>query len=679
LRRIVEKSKTIPIFDNMKRIPRLVRWIFVTAIFFLGLMFLLRVGTYNTFKLPGAREQQIAKAFWLGFRFDARIVAVLALLLLLIGSIRALHPFDTKAGKLVAKILIFIFIFMLVFFYLLDFLHYRYLSQRLNASALSFLEDAKISAHMVWQTYPVLKIILGIVVSIFMLWWLANLIFRYFKNQKPISSRPVRIISTVVMFLVCALAIFGRVGQYPLRWSDAFNLGSDFNANIALNPIQSFFSSLSFRSSSYNLDKVKASYPIMAKYLGIQKPDEQDLSFARDFRGAAGSGQPLPNIVLVICESFSGYKSSMWGNPLNTTPYFNEMCRQGIFFDNCFTPHFGTARGVWASITGIPDVELVKTASRNPAMVDQRTIINDFSGYEKFYFLGGSTSWANMRGLLTNNISNLHLYEEDDYAVPKIDVWGISDKNLFLEANRILKDQSKPFFAVIQTADNHRPYTIPQEDLVNFKKVEVQTDSLKKYGFESNDELNAFRFTDYCYRQFIEAAKKEKYFSNCIFAFIGDHGIGGNAGTMFPAAWTQNGLTAYHVPMLFYSPSLLPAKRLHCVASQVDMLPTLAGLAKINYRNTTLGRDLLQQYAKDSCRSNTAFIMDHNDNSIGVVNGQLYYTRNQSGKQESLVWADYLNKGELVNNDSVLNRYRELTDAFYQTTRYMLFNNHKEK
>ncbi len=60
-------------------------------------------------------------------------------------------------------------------------------------------------------------------------------------------------------------------------------------------------------------------------------------------------------------------------------------------------------------------MEPTKTASRNPAAVDQHTIINNFTGYEKFYFLGGSTSWANIRGVLTNNIDNLHLYEQDDY------------------------------------------------------------------------------------------------------------------------------------------------------------------------------------------------------------------------------------------------------------------------
>ena len=83
---------------------------------------------------------------------------------------------------------------------------------------------------------------------------------------------------------------------------------------------------------------------------------------------------------------------------------------------------------------------------------------------------------------------------------------------------------------MIQTADNHRPYTIPAEDKANFKLKNYPTDTLNKYGFQSNDELNAFRYTDFSFQTFIEAAKKEKYFNNTIFVFVGDHGIRGNAG-----------------------------------------------------------------------------------------------------------------------------------------------------
>jgi phosphoglycerol transferase MdoB-like AlkP superfamily enzyme len=368
----------------------------------------------------------------------------------------------------------------------------------------------------------------------------------------------------------------------------------------------------------------------------------------------------------------------MWGNPLNTTPFFDSLCGKGIFFDRCFTPSYGTARGVWAVITGIPDVApATTTSSRNPAAVDQHTIINDFEGYNKYYFLGGSTSWANIRGLLTNNIQGLHLYEQENYSSPKVDVWGISDKNLFLEANKVLREQQQPFFAIIQTADNHRPYTIPLEDRAAFHSVNVSKDSLEKYGFASNEEMNAFRYTDFGYRTFIEAASREKYFKNTIFLFIGDHGIQGDAGALFPRAWTDDRLTAEHVPLLIYAPGMTVAERENIVCSQVDVLPTLAGLCRIPYTNTTLGRDLL-----DSARmagKGMAFIYDPDQAYYGVVSEGYFYRRGFKTGKEDLV--------SVVNNDPpplsvthgpVAAHLRRVSEGIYETARYMLLKNKKK-
>ena len=668
------------ILNIMQTIPRLVRWIVSVALFFFILMFLLRVMAYMYFAPPALHVADALQSFWLGFRFDAREVGIVCLLMLMAGSVAPLHPFAGKAGKRVTFSLLLIFLIALIIFYVFDFLHFRYLLQRLNASALSFLEDAKISGNMVWQTYPVIRILLSMIVSFVVFFWILQLLYK--KTNKTIytGSKLKRILLGIVVFLFCALGIFGRIGQFPLRWSDAFNLGSDFQANLALNPFQSFFSSLSFRATAVNVAVVKKDYPLIATYLNVVKPDSAALNYERTVRGDVDDTVlSKPNIVMVICESFSAYKSSMWGNPLNTTPYFNELCKQGLFFDNCYTPSFGTARGVWATITGIADVAESgnKTASRNPSMVDQHTIINDFDGYSKLYFLGGSTSWANIRGVLSNNIKGLRIYEQDDYKSPKIDVWGISDRNLFKEANGILNQQQKPFFAVIQTADNHRPYTIPEEDLKDFKKTTLSTDSLKKYGFENNDEMNAFRFTDFCYQSFIEAAKKETWFENTIFMFIGDHGINGNAGNMFPPAWSDAGITRNHVPLLFYSPKKIKPQRLHCVASQVDVLPTLAGLANIHYTNTSFGRDLIQQFATDSGKNNIAFIFDANNQDIGLIKAPWYYTRNQKGSQEKLLWADFDGKENTANKDSIIAANRQYTEAFFETSRYMLQHNKK--
>ena len=222
----------------------------------------------------------------------------------------------------------------------------------------------------------------------------------------------------------------------------------------------------------------------------------------------------------------------MSGNPLNSTPYFNKLTSEGIFFDRCFSATFGTARGVFAIITGIPDVQLSKFSTRNPEAINQHTIINSFEDYSKFYFLGGSSNFNNFEGLI-KNIDGVKIYQDGSYKSPQLNVWGISDKNLFLEANDELKKQTKPFFAIIQTADNHRPFSIPEEDK-DFEKRVFPPDTLKKYGFESLQEFQSFCYTDYCFKKFIEAAKQQPYFNNTIFVFIGDHGVEGNAVEMYP-------------------------------------------------------------------------------------------------------------------------------------------------
>lgn len=658
----------------MTQIPKLIRWILWTGLIFLVLFTLMRLGLFILSDQQSYPLSRLGGSFFLGLRYDLRMISILLVVMLILGSIPVLHPFTSLRGKKIWMIVLGIVTFFVLFFFAVDFAHYAYLEQRLNASVLNYLQDARISMGMVWQSYPIIRMALGLLLATAVIIWLIRRSHRFVSKQSYTGTRRSRIISFIALFLIAGFFIFGKFGQYPLRWSDAFAQGSDYKAYLALNPFESFFSTLTFRHKTYDEKKVRELAPVIANLYHFKNPGDS-LQFTRNIAPRAGAITSRPNVVLVICESFSAYKSSMFGNPLNTTPFFDSLCKQGTFFDRCFTPTYGTARGVWATITGIPDVEMPKTASRNPAAVDQHTIINNFTDYEKFYFIGGNTSWANIRGVLTNNINGLHLYEQENYDAPKIDVWGISDKNLFLEANKVLAKQQKPFFAVIQTADNHRPYTIPAEDQQEFVKAQVPSDSLKKYGFESLEEMNAFRYTDFSYRKFIEAAKKEKYFSNTLFVFIGDHGIPGNADALFPHAWVAQRLTTMHVPLLFYAPGMLKPQRLHAISSQTDVLPTIAGLCNIPYTNSTLGKDLL-----DSTTTGFAFIYDPDYNMAGIVKGDYLYRKQLSTKKEELV--------SIVNNDPVPNDPAHttiahdmgvLTDAIYETAKYMLLNNKKKK
>jgi phosphoglycerol transferase MdoB-like AlkP superfamily enzyme len=661
-------------------LPKTIRWTFYSGFVFLIIMSLLRFVFANYFSAPASTDNNLTSSYILGLRYDLRYVTIVMMITLLFSYIKPLNPFDKKLGKQIAIITWMLFSSLLLFFYTADFIHYAYVHQRLNASILSYIDNPLISMQMMWQSYPIITIIIIFLVVEWVLYKFISFTYQLSDKYERTGSQFKNIITQTIFFIILLYAAIGNIiykgGQYPLRWSNAYSLGSDYKANVALNPMQSFFSTLNFRSSKINTDLIKKNYSVIADYLTIpsNEQDAQNLQFARIHNPVNNNleASKIKNVVLVICESFSAYKSSMMGNPLNTTPYFNDMKKQGVYFNRAFSPAYGTARGVWAVLTGTPDVLEGKTSSRNPLAVDQHSIIADFKNYEKYYFLGGSASWANIRGVLTNNISDLKIFEQGSYQSSEIDVWGISDKNLFLEANKTLSKNTKPFFAIIQTADNHRPYTIPAEDLKVFVKKTVPKDSLLKFGFENNEEYNAFRYTDFCIEQYIEAAKKEKYFNETLFVFIGDHGIKGDAGTMLPKSFTEQGLTNMHVPLLFYAPSILQPKEYSIPVSQLDVLPSIASLCNIPYTNTTMGKNVFITVQQ---KDNAIFLYDDFNQQIGVLNNEYYYGY-QLKNPSKPIFESALNN-EVVKNDSAQKQMDILTKTIYETAKYMLKNNQK--
>ena len=661
-------------------LPKTILWTLLSGFFFLVIMTVLRTVFVYRFKAPVSGDNILGAAYRLGFRYDLRYVAIVMLLVLLFSYIKPIHPFQQNIGKLLGKLIWMVFGTVLLLFYTADFIHYAYVHQRLNASILSYIDNPLISLQMMWQSYPILLILLVFVLIEFALFKFISFTYAFSNKHESSNSRIKNICIHIVYFFVLIYSAIGNIvysgGQYPLRWSDAYSLGTDYKANVALNPMQSFFSTLNFRSAKIDTNLIKNNYGLLANYLSIpsNQQDANNFQFSRINSPLAydTTGPKIKNVVLVICESFSAFKSSMMGNPLNTTPYFNSMKEQGVYFNRAFSPAYGTARGVWAILTGTPDILEGKTSSRNPLAVDQHSIMSEFKNFEKYYFLGGSTSWANIRGVLTNNIDHLKIYEQGSYQSSEINVWGISDKDLFMEANKTLSSNTKPFFAIIQTADNHRPYTIPAADLKIFKKKNVAKDSLLKFGFENNDEYNAFRYTDFCIEQFIEAAKKEKYFNETLFVFIGDHGIKGDAGNMLPKSFTEQGLTNMHIPFLFYAPKILKAKEYAMPVSQVDVLPSIASLCNLPYTNTTLGKNV---FATVQQNKNTIFLYDDFNQQIGVLNNDYYYGYQLKNPNKPIFESVVSN--EPVKNDSIQKQMDILTKTMYETSKYMLIHNQK--
>lgn len=670
----------------INKIPRLHLYVITVLFLFLIIQTGLRLLFWLKFNNPvdPISSNDLLWSFYLGMKFDLQASLGTLLPVLLLGWIKPLHPVYSQFGKRLWAVYISLAFILMYLVYITDAGHYAYLQQRLNATALRFLENPFISANMVWETYPVISggllFIFINAVTIFLFVKLTGQInssesVRSYWSQKRWYQKTMLVLLTI---FVVFFALMAKISWYPLRWSDAFFSTHAFSAQLASNPVIYFSNTLKNVAETYDMDAAKQAYPVMTDFLAIQQPQlstGEKLNYDRRYEFAQNNNKT--NIIVVILESFASYKTSLSGNPLDSTPNIARLASDGYYFKNFFTPSTGTARSIWTFVTGLPDIEKNKTSSRNPLIVNQHTIINAFNNHKKLYFLGGSASWANVRGILSANLPDLRLYEEGSYDSPDIDVWGISDLSLFREANAVLKDEPQPFFAVIQTSGNHRPYTIPDdnEGFEQWTEEELPGD-IQNYGFASLEELNSFRFMDHSIGHFIKIAQKEPYFDNTLFVFFGDHGIHAPTGNHVPASDAQLNLQGLRVPLVLYGKSIISnAKVFDTIASEVDVLPTIASLTKTSYLNTTLGRDLTENKFD---KNRYAFTIEHGSGrTIGLISDDYYLLMQPDGGNKRLhhLMSDDSRADVSAEKPEVADLLTQKLTAIWNTIRYMRENN----
>lgn len=629
-----------------------------------------RFATAIFFKPADTRVIELVPSFWLGLKYDLRWIAIVLSPIIVLSIYKKFSPFHSLKNKKTWTIYLAIITLVIMFFYGADFGNFSYNHTRISASALNFKDDPYEMFRMVWESYPVIWILVGLGFAVFIAAGFFRRSHDHVHHKSNLHKFEYKRRWYLVGLLLMCWFIFGFPQFKPLTRQDAYRLNDNFKSYLALNPFQNFITTLKYRTPDFNTSGAAKYYDVMADYLQLDSATKASKTYQRIVMPNGKSLESNPNVVLVLCESFSMYKSSMSGNKLNATPYFNSLCEKGIFFDKCFTPTFGTARGLFATITGIPDVQMAKFSSQNPEAVHQKSIINSFEGYNKYYFIGGRSQFNNFKGLM-GNVNDIDIYEKGKYQSPEINVWGISDRNLFKEANTVLGKENKPFFAIIQTAHNHRPFMLPPDEK-EFTCPVIDIDSLNKYGFDSQAEFEAFSYTDFCFKQFIEGAKKQTYFGNTIFVFIGDHGVEGEAGAMYPKAWTSQRLSDEHVPLLFYAPALLEPARHSFAMSQIDLLPTLAGMLHQTYSNAGIGRDVLNR--QDILHA--AFIIHHDEANIGIVTDDYYYIKNLNISKEDLVPVkENLPPLSPAQSDSIKRKLSVLATTIYETGKWMLVNN----
>jgi phosphoglycerol transferase MdoB-like AlkP superfamily enzyme len=574
------------------------------------------------------------------------------------------------------KLWIGLILFALVATYALDAGHYLYLTKRLDASIVRFSTDVEDSALMVWQSYPIIWITLAIMTTSAIA-YLAHqrFVLPILQYQPKPSKWWQRTIVVILFGALLLLMILGRWSLVPLRWNHAYFNGNAEVAALGLNPIIWTYDTSKFTNDQVTRKELEPYLPTLEKLLGGPFLKDSHGALDRWYTPVAPvvpEGE-TPNIIIVFLESLGNSHIGAYGNPLNPTPNIDALIKESRWYPNFIVPARSTAKSVFTSITGIPDVTAIRTATRNPYMTHQRSLFTHFTEYEKYYMLGGSAGWANMSATVHNSIPGVTLLEEKNWQSPIEDVWGITDRDLITESLDALSKAKQPFMAYIQTAANHSPHTIP-DDVPGFVEKQAAEEELKAAAFIHNGQYNAVRLLDHNIGYLLEQVKTKGLYENSIFVLFADHQAHGNKTDFLPDYIYEYGIGELPVPLIIHSPKYIQAEKDPTFGALPDLLPTMAGLFPQEFLNTTLGKDLT--WAKGKNLPAYGFIQSERSSVAVNANGIAKINQISGEKNAATINAHGTTSPIDPSIDKATNKLKA-AEAYYYASQYLLRANVK--
>jgi phosphoglycerol transferase MdoB-like AlkP superfamily enzyme len=156
-------------------------------------------------------------------------------------------------------------------------------------------------------------------------------------------------------------------------------------------------------------------------------------------------------------------------------------------------------------------------------------------------------------------------------------MWGVADEDLFDLALRHCSElhaRGKPFFSIVMTTSNHKPYTF---------RAGLEGLGIPEQG---GGRRAGVKYADYALGYFLREAEKQPWFDDTIFVVVADHGARVYGKAEIP-------LRTYEIPLMIYAPKHLAPRRVDTLMTQIDVAPTVLGLLGLPYEAPFFGQDVL--------------------------------------------------------------------------------------
>ena len=527
---------------------------------------------FNNDVLKVTSVYEFFRIYFHGLAFDTTAILYVNSLFVLLS----LLPFWINTKKGFQKILFYVYFATNLIAYstnFIDLVYYKFIYARTTINAWELLKnEANIDALLFrfivtyWQVF-----LLFIVFSV--LW-----IYLYKKIKvndiKSITNKYVYVISSVFCLLIFATLMIGGIrGDFkkstrPINLVDANrHVKKIEQADLVLNTpfaiirtinVQSF-KKVKFEVSADDVEK----YIKPVKQFNINKPSQ-------------------PNIVLFITESFGREylgafnEESKPKDYISYTPFLDSLAGKSLIFPNAYANGYKSIHGMSSILAGIPSFEEAFTSSPySKQKIESLVSILNSKGYDTSFFHGaangsmGFLGFGNILGF-DNYYGKTEFNNDDEFDGS----WGIWDEPFFQYMKTTLDAKKGPFFSTIFTVTSHEPYVIPKKYQGKFPMGQIQMHQCVGY-------------TDFAFKKFFEAAKKESWFNNTIFIITADHGNQ----VHYQKYYQMVNRSA--VPILFYSPDQKYKGVDNSLAQQIDIYPTILDMIGYDKPFRSWGRSLI--------------------------------------------------------------------------------------
>lgn len=575
---------------------------------------------YGGTSLLFQHQSDVLHAFWIGGRFDLRVLSAGILAVLAPASAITLVPRLRRIGAVTQRGAVVTLLLGANVAAACQLYCYDFYKTPFSPMVFGFFEDNAWGVlASVWSQYPVVgACVLVVVATALQAWWVIRCsraperdagVGEYRTCSRPsMRERRWPVLKTSVTLLVLVVLTRGSLGASPLRSRDAMVSANPLINDAVRNAWQTLYDASKQRRDQIligrNAGRNLAAYGFhstdeLARAVGAASGSARDLEaavFSRTPHSTFLEEHP-PHVVFVLMEAWGAHPLEFDTPTNDLTGAMAGHLNQDFLFKNFFPAQPSTHATLEALLLNSPLTPL--TRADHGFVTYSASAVRPFKakGYRTIFVYGGSGAWRAIGRVMKRQYFD-EVYDMADILARYPDAyhngWGVFDEYLFHFAFDLLARADAfgdKVFLFLLTATNHPPHSVPDHYLPHPLDLSGMR---RQFGSDSERARKMAQTYQYASDQlgrFIDGIEAASFGDRTVITATGAH----NLQTLLRYQLPADSKDFYRVPGLFriplrYRPAFSPDFGRY--AGHADIFPSLYHLALSDAVYPSFGRNL---------------------------------------------------------------------------------------